>query len=175
MSALPLHLIDIDEEVVEAWKVAFRDFPDVVIRCGDLLSFAENCVVSPANSYGFMDGGIDAAYCSFFGAEIEDKVRSAIEARADKILPVGASLVVRTGHPKIPFLIVAPTMTMPESVEPLNCYRAMRAVLRVVESVPEVAGAVYCPGLGTGVGMVAPNEAAEMMAQAYRDWGGLGT
>jgi O-acetyl-ADP-ribose deacetylase (regulator of RNase III) len=167
---MQLHLVDINEEMVAAWKVAFRDLPNVFIRQGNLLSNAENCVVSPANSYGFMDGGIDAAYRSFFGAGIEQKVRSAIDLRPERILPVGASLVIQTGHLKIPYLIVAPTMTMPEGVEASNCYRAMRAVLRVVESVPEIGRMVYCPGLGTGVGMVAPNEAAAMMERAYRDW-----
>jgi O-acetyl-ADP-ribose deacetylase (regulator of RNase III) len=83
---------------------------------------------------------------------------------------VGASLVVRTGHDRVPFMIVAPTMTVPEQVESRNSYRAMRAVLRIASADPEVVRDVYCPGLATGVGMVPPENAAAMMAEAYRDW-----
>src|SRR5262249_59304991 len=108
-----LHLIDLNERLVEAWGVVFQQFPEVTIQQGDLLAVAENCVVSPANSYGFMDGGIDAAYRAFFGAQIETAVQDAIARRPEGHLPVGASLVVRTGHQRVPFMIVAPTITLP--------------------------------------------------------------
>jgi len=163
-----LHLVDFNGELVDAWAEAFAPFPEVTIDQGDLLAAAKHCVVSPANSYGFMDGGIDAAYRAFFGAQIEIKVQEAIKRRAEGHLPVGASLVVRTENQRVPFLIVAPTMTIPEQVMSQNCYRAMRAILRV--AVGEVARDVYCPGLGTGVGMVPPANAAAMMAQAYGEW-----
>jgi hypothetical protein len=60
----------------------------------------------------------------------EDLLAEAIARRPEGHLPVGASLVVRTGHPRIPYLIVAPTMVLPEAVSADHCYRAMRAVLR---------------------------------------------
>lgn len=165
-----LHLVDLNHNLVTAWTEAFRNFPEVTIRQGDLLSIAVHSVVSPANSYGFMDGGIDAAYCAFFGAGIEQKVKAAIARRPEGMLPVGASLAIATGHAHIPYPIVAPTMTMSEAVESQNCYRAMRAILRIVDTQSEIARAVFCPGLGTGVGMVPPENAAAMMAQAYKDW-----
>jgi O-acetyl-ADP-ribose deacetylase (regulator of RNase III) len=165
-----LHLVDYNGRLVNAWTEAFAKFPEVTIQQGDLLAVAEHCVVSPANSYGFMDGGIDAAYRAFFGAQIERTVQEAVTRRPEGHLPVGASLVVRTGHARVPFMIVAPTMTVPEQVESRNSYRAMRAILRIVGSDPEVGRSIYCPGLGTGVGMVPPDNAAAMMAEAYRDW-----
>jgi O-acetyl-ADP-ribose deacetylase (regulator of RNase III) len=117
-----------------------------------------------------MDGGIDAAYHAFFGSQIERAVQEAIARRPEGHLPVGASMIVRTGHARVPFLIVAPTMTVPEMVESGNCYRAMRAVLRVAGADAEVGRDVYCPGLATGVGMVPPEEAASAMAKAYTEW-----
>jgi O-acetyl-ADP-ribose deacetylase (regulator of RNase III) len=95
-------------------------------------------------------------------------VREAVTRRPEGHLPVGASLVVHTGDTRVPFLIVAPTMSVPEEVMSNNCYRAMRAVLRVATG--EVGRDVYCPGLATGVGMVPPENAAAMMSQAYGDW-----
>jgi O-acetyl-ADP-ribose deacetylase (regulator of RNase III) len=169
-----LQLVDLDTDLVAAWAEAFRPFPEVTVRQADLLAVAENAVVSPANGFGFMDGGIDRAYTDFFGGQIEVRVREAIARRPEGHLPVGASLVVRTGHPRIPYLIVAPTMLMPEAVSEEHCYRAMRAVLRLVGQFPEVGRAVFCPGLGTGVGMVPPRSAAREMARAYGDWSRAG-
>jgi O-acetyl-ADP-ribose deacetylase (regulator of RNase III) len=165
-----LHLVDYSGALVNAWVDAFRLFPEVTVQQGDLLAVAEHCVVSPANSYGFMDGGIDAAYRTFFGAQIERTVQDAVTRRPEGHLPVGASLVVRTGHNRVPFMIVAPTMTVPEQVESRHSYRALRAVLRILSADPEVGRDVYCPGLATGVGMVPPEHAAAMMAKAYADW-----
>ncbi len=165
-----LCLVDLDAELVAAWRVAFAPFSEVSIRQADLLEVASNCVVSPSNGYGFMDGGIDAAYRAHFGRRIERIVRDAISRRPEGHLPVGASLVVRTGHERIPFMIVAPTMLMPEPVPGENSFRAMMAVLRVAIPDAQLARAVYCPGLGTGVGMIPPTEAAAMMARAYAHW-----
>lgn len=165
-----LHLVDYNEAIVNAWTESFRDFTEVSVQRGDLLVVAHHCVVSPANSYGFMDGGIDLAYRNFFGPQIERVVQEAIGRRPEGLLPVGASLVVRTEHDRVRFLIVAPTMMLPEQVESRNSYRAMRAILRIAGTDPEIGRDIYCPGLGTGVGMVPPKDAAAMMAQAYREW-----
>lgn len=62
------------------------------------------------------------------------------------------------------------TMLPPEAAAEGNRYRAMRAVLRVVSVNPEVGRQVFCPGLGTGLGMMPPMQAAREMAEAYADW-----
>lgn len=166
---MKLHLVDDNADVADALRIAFRDNPEVEVINGDLLKLAKNCVVSPANSQGFMDGGIDRAIVAFFGAGIETKVRDAIGRRTDSRLPVGSSLVVKTGHAVIPFLLVAPTMESPEIVEAVNAYRAMKAILRIAAAHDEIGRAIFCPGLCTGVGGVPPSEAADQMARAYRD------
>jgi O-acetyl-ADP-ribose deacetylase (regulator of RNase III) len=165
-----LHLVDADEKVATALREAFRHYPEVAVEHGDLLAVAWNTVVSPANAYGFMDGGIDAVFRRFFGAVVEDRVRAAIGERPEGFLPIGASLVVQTWNQRIPYLIVAPTMLAPEPIDNQNCYRAMRAVLRIAAIQEDVGRAVYCPGLGTGIGRVPPADAAQEMAQAYSDW-----
>jgi len=164
------HLVDTDSDVVEALREAFSGFPDVTCAQGDILEVAWNTLVSPANSYGFMDGGIDAAYSAFFGPAVQISVQEAINRRPEGHLPVGASLAVRTGHQRVPYLIVAPTMQTPEPVPSLNCYRAMRALLRVAETDEDLARDVFCPGLATGTGRVAPQDAAREMVRAYLDW-----
>jgi O-acetyl-ADP-ribose deacetylase (regulator of RNase III) len=117
-----------------------------------------------------MDGGIDRAYVRFFGTQLESDVREMIARRPEGLLPVGAAELIHTGHPRIPYMIVAPTMLMPEQVPALNARRAMRAALRVVSAQPSLTRDVYCPGLTTLVGGVAPADAAREMAAAYADW-----
>jgi O-acetyl-ADP-ribose deacetylase (regulator of RNase III) len=131
---------------------------------------ARHALVSPANSYGFMDGGIDAAYSAFFGPRVQADVQEAINRRPEGYLPVGASLAIRTGHARVPFLIVAPTMHTPEEVPAASCYRALRAVLRLADAETELAQDIYCPGLATGTGRVPAAEAAREMFRAYEDW-----
>ncbi|HWB61334.1 MAG TPA: macro domain-containing protein [Chthoniobacteraceae bacterium] len=169
MSDLKLHLVDCDGRVVDALGAAFAPFPEVTVQCADILKVAEKCVVSPANSQGFLDGGIDALYRDFFGPALETKVRDSIGKRPDKLLPVGAALFVPTAHERIPWLCVAPTMETPEAVESRNCYRALWAVLRTATAA-RVTTDIYCPGLATGTGRVPAEDAAQMMARAYGDW-----
>lgn len=165
-----LELVDIDPAVATALARAFAAFPEVTVRHGNLLAVAEHAAVSPANGYGFMDGGIDRAFEAFFGARLERDVRDAILRRPEGYLPLGASLVVATHHARVPYLIVAPTMLLPEDVDAQNAYRAFRAVLRVANVAPLDGGPIYCPGMTTGVGHVEPDAAARAMATAYADW-----
>lgn len=166
----PLTLIDIKPELVEAWLIAFQDIPEVNIMHGDILQHAENTLVSPANSYGDMGGGVDLAYRYFFGREIERRVQQKIQDTGQPYLPVGKSLLVETGHAHFPFLIVAPTMFLPEATTAKNCYLAMQAILGCMQLHRDKLRTVYCPGLGTLTGKLSPMHAASTMAAAYRDW-----
>lgn len=165
-----LHLVDINPAVVDAWHAAFRDFPEVDVACGNILEVARVSIVSPANSQGFMDGGIDRIYTEFFGLRLQTELRTAISERHAGELEVGASLVVSTGHGEIPYMICAPTMAAPGPVPKTNAFYAMSAVLNAVKQKSRILTDVYCPGLCTDVGEVEPSDAAEEMAFAYRKW-----
>ena len=167
---LKLHLVDLNDTLVAAWRDAFAAMPEVTVTAADILTVASGALVSPANSYGHMDGGIDAEYSAFFGTRVQRAVYDVVARRSERMIPVGAAEVVETGHSRVPFLIVAPTMEVPEQVPPSNSYRALRAALRAAGRWSDRVTDVYCPGLATGVGCVAPEEAAREMAAAYRDW-----
>jgi O-acetyl-ADP-ribose deacetylase (regulator of RNase III) len=167
---MKLHFVDLNPAVSSALAAAFRVHPEVEVICGDILDHAVHCLVSPANSFGYMDGGIDAAYMAFFGPQIQGRVQDAIRRRPEQMLPVGTALAVTTGHDRIPFMIVAPTMTMPEDIPAAHAGRALRAALRLIQSEPRLAGDVYCPGLGTLVGRVSPADAAASMLEGYEQW-----
>ncbi len=165
-----LHLVDLNEALVHAWRAAFADMPDVTVRAANILTVATCAIVSPANSHAHMDGGIDADYAAFFGFGLQRAVYDAVARRPEGNIPVGAAEFVETGHARIPYLILAPTMEMPEEVSPSNCYRALKAALRVAALHADRVTEIYCPGLATGIGRVEEDEAAHAMAEAYRDW-----
>ncbi len=166
---MKLHLVDLNPDVVAAWRIAFSDHPEVDISEASILDVATDAIVSPANSHGFMDGGVDRVYLLHFGQQLQNRVREMICRRSEEMLPVGAAELVDTRNPKIPWLIVAPTMEMPEAVPATNAGRAFAAVLRLANRHAEIDD-ICCPGLCTGVGQVSASDSAEAMESAYSEW-----
>ena len=78
---MKIYLLDKSREMVSAWKKYFEN-EDVEIVCEDFMLFMElydvECVVSPANAYGLMDGGFDLAISNYFGNELQKKVQKVI-------------------------------------------------------------------------------------------------
>lgn len=158
---------DIDTDVINALKSQFVSVKEVEFKVGNLLESATNIVISPANSSGFMDGGIDNDYAFFFGEGLQTKVLERVRSRPEGFLPIGASALIETGHKKIPYFVLAPTMLHPEMIPSYNVFRAFRAALKCIKT-HELGPPIYAPGFGTGVGGVEPDEAAKMMYEAYR-------
>ncbi|MGL5806692.1 MAG: macro domain-containing protein [Xenococcaceae cyanobacterium] len=167
---MKLYLVDTNPLLVDAWSKAFAEFSDVQIEQGNILEVAENTIVSPTNSYGFMDGGLDRLYIDFFGVTPQNNLRQMIQERKEGYLPVGSGVLVHTGHHLIPYTICVPTMLMPEAVPAANSFYAMIAVLRTAVSHCNIVKKIFCPGLATGIGGVEPEMAAQEMVSAYRKW-----
>src|SRR3954469_11514552 len=109
--------------MVAAWEQHFAGIAAVVPATGDIFGVAVDGVVSPANCFGFMDGGIDRAYSERFGWHVQDRLREVIARAWDGELPIGLALVVETGAADIRFVVAAPTMRAPVSVaQTLNAY-----------------------------------------------------
>lgn len=177
-----LVLVSIEPGLTKAWQTFCGDLPNVEVVEGNVLDVECDAVVSPANSFGFMDGGIDGLYLDHFGRDIQTSVRRQIYDHHGGELLVGDADIVATGDASIPYLIAAPTMRVPmklgDSVHP---YLAARAVFRLVTSgrftggeqdsrpVAEVVTRVAMPGLGTGVGGIGANTCASQVATAYCD------
>jgi O-acetyl-ADP-ribose deacetylase (regulator of RNase III) len=154
--------------LADAWERFCGEFGFVEVSRESILEADADAVVSPANSFGFMDGGIDAIYRDHFGPAIQDNVRKAILEQHHGELLVGDALMVETGDERIPRLICAPTMRVPMRLgETVNPYLAARAVFLLAER--EGVKRVAMPGLGTGVGRVSGNVCAHQVAQAIRD------
>jgi len=166
-------LCDVRPDLVRAWQRAFAAHPEVEVRRGDLLEVEADAYVSPANSYGIMDGGIDAALSARF-RHVQSNVSAAI-GETHGPLPVGKALVVETGDLDVPYLICAPTMELPSRVgNTENAFRAMSALLTAAElfnyANDNAITTIAIPGLCTGVGDMEPETAAKQMARAYSEW-----
>src|SRR5262245_3608422 len=116
MVAVIYHLQDRGGELTAAWQKYFAGVPDVQPATGDIFDAPADAVVSPANCFGFMDGGIDRVYIARFGRQLETSLREIIRRDWDGELPVGLAVLVETGDPHVPYLISAPTMRAPVSV-----------------------------------------------------------
>ena len=57
-----LLLVYRDERLGQAWREYFAGVNCVEFVEGDICDVACDAVVSPANSFGFMDGGLDLAF-----------------------------------------------------------------------------------------------------------------
>ena len=177
---LTVYLRDISPQIVAAWGAAFSGIPDVEVSCGEIFEQKADAIVSPANSFGYMDGGIDLVYSHFFGWELEARLRDLLVTRHYGELPVGQAVIVPTGSKFIPYLVSAPTMRVPSSIaRTLNVYLAFRAALMAVlahnDGRIRRIRSLLVPGMGTGVGEVSPERAARQMRAAYDEIiGGLG-
>lgn len=169
---LAIHLRDINAGVVEAWELAFADLPEVRVSRDDIFEHKADAIVSPANSFGFMDGGIDLLYSKFFGWTLQTDLQAAIAKHHYGELPVGQAAILATGNDFIPFLVSAPTMRVPSDISTtVNVYLAFRAALIAVlahnaRTKPPIR-TLLAPGLGTGIGAVTPAAAARQMRLAY--------
>jgi len=166
-------LWDRKQSMCDAWKAAAQqtDIGSVTIeiRCGriTLEQQGNTSYVSPANSFGFMDGGIDAWYASL-DPDVERYVRDTILHSHNGELPVGSSFCLGFSFGG---LIVAPTMRTPMILpkDSVNVYLAMRAAC--IEWNPfgpfaSVNEELVVPGMGTGVGQMDPEISARQMFAA---------
>jgi O-acetyl-ADP-ribose deacetylase (regulator of RNase III) len=172
----------IHKPMLKAWRKYCGDLEGVVVHKGSILDLECDAIVSPANSFGFMDGGIDLLYSRRFGWRVQYRLQILIRRQHHGELLVGTAEIVETNDEKIPFLIAAPTMRVPMKLNiGANPYLAARAALLLVEHgqfqsgvdegtpVRDRVKTVAFPGLGTGVGGVPPEVCARQVCAAIQN------
>jgi len=133
-----------------------------------------NCIVSPANSYGFMNGGIDKDINRIMNnVELDVKQRIELVGNYDKsgrkFLPIGKCEVIQKNN-KI--LFVSPTMMMPGYLineTEKNIFYSFYAILQKANNIIKqhnINLVIACPCLGTGVGNMEPTKSAMQVKEA---------
>ncbi|MEV4141056.1 macro domain-containing protein [Dactylosporangium sp. NPDC049742] len=174
---LKVVLCDVNAKVVQAWRSAFQDNPEVEIVKGSILNQRVDAWVSPTNSQGRMDGGVDAVVKRHLGAGIQLRVQRAIHDGFAGTLPIGSAVCVPSGAATPRFLISTPTMT--QSVqnvrETLNvalaCAAAFQAIHMQNAAEPGSITSVALVGMGAATGKVPPQVCANLMWAGYTLFG----
>jgi O-acetyl-ADP-ribose deacetylase (regulator of RNase III) len=172
-----LHFVDLNKTFVQAFSKEFRGVPNIKTSVGRVedLKAKHLAFVSPANSFGYMDGGIDRVYSREMFPGVEAKVKETIaslglvrESLDRPYLPVGSCFLIE-GAPSR-FLIIAPTMLLPRDIRGTkNVFWAMYGILNLLKKLESKVSLaeVICPALGGGIGMVPPEEIARQCKLAY--------
>ncbi|MFK7905138.1 MAG: macro domain-containing protein [Chitinophagales bacterium] len=170
-------LVDRNIPMTKAWAEAFEgNSLNLTIFTGSIFDVECDAMVSPANSFGFMDGGLDLFLSRYLGWHVQARLQALIRQKHQGELLVGQAEIVATDHPKTPYLISAPTMRVPAVVKnTMNAYLAFRAVLLLVKYgefedgsfIKNAVKTIAITGLGTGVGKMPYHTCAKQMKAAY--------
>ena len=143
-----------DEEKVSSGTV-------VVVKKGSITGEDVDALVNAANSYMYMGGGVAGAIKRAGGDIIEE------EALRKAPVPIGEAVATTAGKLNARFIIHAPTMVRPGLTNPDNVYKATKAALEKADEVG--IHSIAIPGMGTGVGRVPPESAAEAVTRAVKN------
>ncbi|MBR6719641.1 MAG: macro domain-containing protein [Clostridia bacterium] len=167
---MKIYLVNVERLMTLAWEEYFREEKDVEIVHADFESFMKthkvDAVVSPANSFGLMDGGYDLAITNWFGDNLQKKVQRYIIDNYYGEQPVGSSFVIDIPNSDIK-LIHTPTMRVPDIIVDASVvYQCMRSTLMV--ALNNGIESIVIPAFGCGTGMVKDDDVARMMYFAYK-------
>lgn len=166
---MKIYLLDNNFNMIREWKRYFADVSCVEIVHDDFENFMKihkvDCVVSPANSFGLMDGGYDLAISKWFSWGLMESVQSYIINNYYGEQPVATSFTLDTTVEGVK-LIHTPTMREPDEIrEPLVVYQCMRTTL--IEAIKNNIQEIVIPSFGGGTGCLKHETIAKMMYQGY--------
>ena len=125
----------------------------VVVEKGDLTKVFCDAIVNPANSSGYMGGGVAGAIKRIGGIVIEK------EAISKAPIEVGKAVATTAGTLPCKYVIHAPTMKQPAmKIGVENVRLATQAALKL--GIELNLKTIAIPGMGTGVGRVSVEDAA---------------
>ncbi|UCF49012.1 MAG: macro domain-containing protein [Thermoplasmatales archaeon] len=135
----------------------------IIIEEGDLTKISCDAIVNPANSYGYMGGGVAGAIKRVGGNEIEK------EAISKSPIDVGKAVATTSGSLPCRFVIHAPTMKRPAMrIDVENVKLATKAALD--KGIKLNIKSIAIPGMGTGVGGVPVEKAAEAITKLAKQF-----
>ncbi len=161
-------LLDNKRPMCLLWEKYFKDIKDVIVANENIEYFDIDdieCLVSPANSYGLMNGGYDLALTRMFGDELQYKVQNYIIDNLYGEQPVGSSIIVDIPNTNKK-LIHTPSMRIPSPiVDSELVYTAMRSTL--ICALKNNIKSIIIPAFGGSTGMVPMETIAREMFKAY--------
>ena len=163
-------LVDINKAVTDAFEKHFADLDNFEVKLTSIFELNADLVVSPANSFGFLNGGIDGLYTDVIGPQVQQILQNKIKEDFNGELLIGQSVLIETQYDKIPYLIASPTMRLPTYItNTINVYLAAKATFDLIHygGLPESVNTIAMPGFGTATGRMNPMAAAHQMKKGY--------
>lgn len=128
----------------------------ITVTSGDITKLEVDAIVNAANSHLIMGGGVAGAILRAGGNEIQQ------EANKKAPVPVGKAVATTAGKLKARYVIHAPTMEQPAM--PTSKQKVRLATRGALECARQLRiSSIAFPGMGTGVGGLNLEEAAEAM------------
>lgn len=167
---LSIYIVDINDYTCDVFKKYFQDINNVNIIKSDIVQFYNeqkniDCLVSPANAFGRMTGGYDAALSDILGWDFQKKVQKYIQEHFYGEQGVGTSFIIETDNPGVK-LIHTPTMRYPSKIiDNMIVYYCMRSTL--ICALENDVNVIVIPVFGGSCGGVKAEIAAQNMKDAY--------
>lgn len=168
--SMKIYLLDINPLMVDEWSKLFKK--DVNVVCDDFKHFMDHhhnidCIVSPANSQGIMNGGYDLAISLYFGWQLTKNVQKYIKDNCHGYQDVATSLMFDIPNSNIK-LIHTPTMLYPSRIDDVTIiYKCMYNTLKL--AIAKNIKAIVIPAFGGLTGQLDPSIIAQQMYKAYKD------
>lgn len=168
---MKIYLLDINPTMTASWNNLFWEYKNVEVTTQYFHDFMQShdvdCVVSPANSFGLMDGGYDLAITKWFGDQLQQRVQKHIIKDYYGEQPVGSSFIIPTTPlDSKQFLIHTPSMRTPGRIIDVQViYWCMRSSL--IMAMDNDIKSIVIPAFGGLTGRISPEIVASMMHKAY--------
>jgi O-acetyl-ADP-ribose deacetylase (regulator of RNase III) len=177
------HMDAVRQEVSKC-KIPGISFDYKSSRIESINDLQYDILISPANSFGELKGGIDMAYYKLLGREkLADRVSKYIRNYADGEIHIGDFGIVPIGEADQTqtYLVLCPTMVVPMTLpaDSRNAYYYMRAVLKAIRKLSNTIYSgknmsVLCPLPCVGVGGMNHKLAAKQMRIGIESMHGQG-
>ena len=168
---LKIYIVTNDIVSYKYLKDEFIDVKNVFVCEDDIRHFYNerkeeiDCLVSPANAFGYMTGGYDAALSDILGWDFQEKVRKYIKDNYYGEQPVSSSFIMDTDILGLKF-IHTPTMQYPSVIkDDMMVYYCTRSTL--ICALTNNIKCIVLPVFGGACGMVKPNVSSRLMKKAY--------
>jgi O-acetyl-ADP-ribose deacetylase (regulator of RNase III) len=130
----------------------------ITIITGDITKLEVDAIVNPANSQLIMGGGAAGAILRTGGNEIQK------QALRKAPVPIGMAVATTAGKLKAKHIIHTPTMTRPAMAATLKDIKAATKAALECANQTHINSLAF-PGLGTGIGGLNPQDAANAMTE----------
>jgi O-acetyl-ADP-ribose deacetylase (regulator of RNase III) len=133
----------------------------ITVVTGDITKLEVDAIVNPANSQLIMGGGVAGAILRAGGQQIQE------QAWKKAPVQIGHAVATTAGKLKAKYVIHAPTMTRPAMATSLGNIKAATEAAHRCAQQARVKSLAF-PGLGTGVGGLDLQDAANVMVERMK-------